>query len=1176
MLIMTQDRVSGLASDKPPLKTYGPGNTRDDSNRNSWVSSDGTDKLTINCLGQVNGLFLGRYQADEVLLTYQGDDLFQNKTSSGSVSVGYANSSNTTGVLTGTVDSIIATPGGYFYNGGSLVTILLDSPFTTNNINVNDLITVSNSTSILNGNHRIVQVQKESSFTRLISEGNSSSFQTQGEVGERIQIITKDIFSDIQSLVGTSLSFESGLSITPLTAGNIVATIEDENDIGFTYKVGFTISANDVLKSGDSPFTVGEYISFEDCKIETAIGSILCENLDYSANSYKSYYVERITEDQLGFDIFVKPGSFFSKNLVQVTTTGSPRVNLGTTFYYNGGGYQHKLGLGLISGASSTAGVEVFQNTEVIEMGSPVIASQTFDTKQITLNGIAQEFLHKAQIKDRLQFSIRLPFKAKGGSPLANIAFSFGAGDSIEMRKYVVDNVDASTTTGGEGTPIRRTSVATRTQNTVADFVTGKLIRVESNYIPLPREAFPTKILVEMNATLNHNAANLFNQFLLEEIYLEKPTSSSSNKTTSITSDLNSSTYYDSVSTYLYNTNDDGELTLNLSGTTSLVAGDYIYLNWPTTVPAQNSQISKTLTGIPSDHTATTMKMNTPVHELYEGMKFGGTSDKYILSLDKTSNEVTLNIAHGLSAGGTALFDHHVSLGDDASNGWTGIHRVKSSENSGQTIKIIVANSGTKGDLTINSNAGAKAATGAHIIKVKNGRGRFVRPITSAISSADAFLWNSGSASVTYTYSGQTYEVEAGTAQLIFSSAHALVNNDKIVLYDLASSTNGSSLRGIDSSYLATYTTSNVVTIPIIQSSSVVVSSLGCQLNTNANNDLLVITSTDHRFSVGDKVTLNNLPSSPTDYSGFYTIKTTPTSKSFTVDVGSNVATNYNPSVGASARAITGVHFLSSLGGTVYTDSTTPGNVTGVPCSRSVSISDAISSFENPIEVGNLIYRDALQFSSGQYDAVNVSSAVFSKTPNIDDATSTSPYRPDSDTAIQNTFAGTGDSVVSQVNLIRGDATTQFDIQLEKPFGKLNSPIVFTKLLQGLRVAIVRAGISRQLPNPQVGVTNNMKDFSVRKELPTGAYYYLNRDSAKEFAGKLISDPESVDQIIDFGAEQLARPFPCLVISGNQGNMKKLRTRTALYGYFTVLPQATYSTKLNNLKEASFSIREVL
>ena len=85
------------------------------------------------------------------------------------------------------------------------------------------------------------------------------------------------------------------------------------------------------------------------------------------------------------------------------------------------------------------------------------------------------------------------------------------------MRKYVLDNQDAATTETGVGSPIRRINVATRTQNTVADFVQGKIIRVESNYIPLPREAFPTQITVEMNSTINHNAANLFNQFYENE-----------------------------------------------------------------------------------------------------------------------------------------------------------------------------------------------------------------------------------------------------------------------------------------------------------------------------------------------------------------------------------------------------------------------------------------------------------------------------------------------------------------------------------------------------------------------------------------------------------------------------------------------------------------------------------
>ena len=1185
MLIMTQDRISGLSASKTPLSSYGPGNTRDDSNRNSWVSSDGTDSLTINCFGQVNGLFLGRYQADELLLTFQGDEFFRNKTSSGSVSVGYSNNSNTQ--ITGTVGTPIDNPGGYFYSGGSLIEITLTGSDTTDFVNVNDLIKITSSVSNspLEGNYRVVQVQKNSSFTKLNIDGNSEVFQNQDGIGEKIQVITSDQASTIAGISGETATISSGLSIPIVTIGNIVGFVNDEDDIALTYKVGFTIPNSSLLKTGDSPFTVGEFISLVDCKIETDVAStpIECENLDYSGNSYKSYYVTAITEGNVGFEIFVKPNIFFSKNSVRVvTTSGSPSADFGSTFYYNGGGFQHKLGLGLVAGSTTTQGVETFENIEVVQLSSPTISSvSNFDVSQITLNDVAQTFLHKATVKDRAQFSIKLPFKVKAGSSsLSDVAFSFGTGDSIEIRKYVTDTGDASTTTEGPGTPIRRTNIATRTQNTIADFVTGKLNKVESNYIPLPREAFPTKILIEMNATINHNASNLFNQFLLEEVDIEKPTSASASKPTSENSDLSSSTYYDSIDTYLYNSNDDGELTLNINTVdTSIVAGDHIYLYWPNDIAAQNSTITKTTS---AGSTSLMIKMADPIHELYEGMKIAGSSDKHILSLDKSVNEITTNIAHGINTvGASVTFDHHASLGDDASAGWTGIHRVKSASANGREIKIIVPNSGTKGDLTINSSAGPKSATGAYIVKVKNGKGRFVRPITSGITSADAFFFNSGTTDVEYSFGSpsQTYVIKPGTAQLLFSEPHSLVNNDKIILYDLSSSTGGANLRGLDSSYLVTYTTSNMVSIDIKQSSSVVVSALRAQVNTGSDNDLLVITSTDHGFSVGNKVTLNNLPNSPTNYSGFYTVKTTPTAKSFTVDVGADVATSYNPigqTLGGTAKATTGVHYLQATGQTLYTDSTTPGNITGVLCSRSISISDAISAFENPVEVGNLIYRDGLQSSSGQYDSVNISGAVFSKTPNIDDSASTTPYRPDSDTAIQNTFTGTANSVVSQINLIRGDATSQFDVQLEKPFGLLNKPVVFTKLLQGLRLAILRAGISRELPNPQVGVTNNFKDYSVRKELPTGAYYYLNRDSAKEFSGRILSDPDNVDLLTDFGAEQLARPFPCLIISGNQGNMKKLRTRTALYGYFTSLPQATFSTKLNNLKEASFSIREVL
>ena len=1193
MLIMTQDRVSGLASDKSPLRTYGPGNTRDESNRNSWVSSDGVDKLTVNCLGQVNGLFLGRYQADEVLLTYQGDEMFSNKTSAGFAAVGYANGTN--GVINGTISGIEQNPGGYYYSGGTLVTITLS--VSSDYINVNDLITIAGTSTAFDGFHRVVQVQQDTSFTRLNGSKNSSFFQTQGQTGNKIQVILDDNLNDVNGYLSLNdtCTIENGISVEILPQGlnnTQCGIILDEDDIKFNYFLQFAHSQNSLLKSGDSPFTVGEYITFEDCVIRTNTGAVVTEDLVFSSNSYKSYYVSATNAASSNFTVFVEPSTYLSSNLVSVITAGgSPKANLGSSLTYSGGGYQHRLGLGLISGTTLSTGTEEFQNTEVIEVSSPSIASLTFVTnaiKQLELNGIEQTFLHKTTIKNRFQFSIKLPYKFTAGNPIADTAFLFSANDSIKLKKYVVDTEDVAVTETGAGTPIRRISVATRTQNSVADFVTGKLTRVESNYIPLPREAFPTTISVEMNSTLNHNAANLFNQFLLEEVDVEDPRASVTDDPVTITDSSDYTNYDLACSSYKYNNNDDGELTLYLSVDTKVEAGDYIYLSWPNNIAAQNNQISRI---IQSSTSGTTFRVTTPIHELYEGMKVNGTNNTYILSIDTTTNEIITNIAiSNTTPGTTVTFDHHPNHGSEAHNAWTGFHRVTSSLNNGRTLTLTVQNAGVKGDLTINDNAytaspGTYSASGAYIIRVSGGKGRFVRPIASGITQADAFLWNSHPTNdVHYTYNGNDYEILPGTAKLIFSAPHSLVNNDKILLYNLGGNTTGAQhLKGLDSSYLVTYSTSTEVNIEIdtisLRSSGSIgipLSSMeGASTSVSGYYDLLVTTSEDHNFSVGDKVTLNNLPSSPADYNGQYVIKTVPTAKSFSVDVGSNVGTNPGFTLSGSEVATTGVHYLTAPNTTIYTN-TTSSNIGDIPCSRSVSIENATSSFENPIEVGNLIYRDSLQFSSSQYEAVNDANAVFTKTPYIDDAASTDYYRPDSDTAIQNTFAGTAKSIVSQINLVRGDATSEFDIHLVKPFGILGEPFVFTRLLQGLRVAILRAGVSRTLPNPQIGVTNALKDFSVRKELPTGAYYYLNRASAKEFSGRLISEPANIDLLVDFGAEQLARPFPCLVISGNKGNMKKLRTRTALYGYFTALPQATYSNKLVNLKETSFTIREVL
>ena len=150
------------------------------------------------------------------------------------------------------------------------------------------------------------------------------------------------------------------------------------------------------------------------------------------------------------------------------------------------------------------------------------------------------------------------------------------------------------------------------------------------------------------------------------------------------------------------------------------------------------------------------------------------------------------------------------------------------------------------------------------------------------------------------------------------------------------------------------------------------------------------------------------------------------------------------------------------------------------------------------------------------------------------------------------------------------------NVHLSKAVGKLGVPIEFTKLFHGLLTGILRAGVSQEFPNPQQGLSNSFKDYSVRKELATGSYYFLNRESAKQFGGRIVGSPDEIDKFVDFGQDQMAEPFAVLIVSGTGTEIKKLRLRAAVYGYFTQLPTANYQNKLATLKNANFNIKEVL
>ena len=159
MEILTQDRVRGLSAAKSPLSSYGPGNMLDDSNRNSWVSGDVEDTLIVNCNSQVNGLFLGRYQADEIFLTYFGRELRTQISASGAMTIGYQ--------LSVTAARKVAVTGGFE------VTLVVDS---SDKVNINDVIEV---TGIVSGGkdsiRNLAALTPSSSYPARTAPGDSSA-----------------------------------------------------------------------------------------------------------------------------------------------------------------------------------------------------------------------------------------------------------------------------------------------------------------------------------------------------------------------------------------------------------------------------------------------------------------------------------------------------------------------------------------------------------------------------------------------------------------------------------------------------------------------------------------------------------------------------------------------------------------------------------------------------------------------------------------------------------------------------------------------------------------------------------------------------------------------------------------------------------------------------------------
>tara|TARA_Y100000034_G_scaffold135884_1_gene209610 strand:- start:1104 stop:2429 length:1326 start_codon:yes stop_codon:yes gene_type:complete len=319
----------------------------------------------------------------------------------------------------------------------------------------------------------------------------------------------------------------------------------------------------------------------------------------------------------------------------------------------------------------------------------------------------------------------------------------------------------------------------------------------------------------------------------------------------------------------------------------------------------------------------------------------------------------------------------------------------------------------------------------------------------------------------------------------------------------------GSNIAGLDGSYLITYYSKKEITIPITARVTANVASITRDNTTNVTTAAFL---SAHGFVVGDEVEISGSSGSGgSDFNATVTVSTVPNTKTLT---------------------FTAVSGTTATGGTAVTGVGGTGSTT-VNVVRPINIDDY-----NKVTVGG--------FVGTNYQYLN---------------TAYSQHK--------NNFL--------QIKSIRGDGTSQNNIVLS---GGVSDNLVLTDLNKASRIysiqlpitsGILNTGFSISFPNPQTGLSEGRTDYSVKKELPTGSYYFLNRVAGKTYSGSIQGTQSQIEDFMAFAEEFLGKPFAVLVAQ----NMN-LDAKTSIYAYMSGMPTMTFDTKMGNLRKANFTFREVL
>ena len=158
-----------------------------------------------------------------------------------------------------------------------------------------------------------------------------------------------------------------------------------------------------------------------------------------------------------------------------------------------------------------------------------------------------------------------------------------------------------------------------------------------------------------------------------------------------------------------------------------------------------------------------------------------------------------------------------------------------------------------------------------------------------------------------------------------------------------------------------------------------------------------------------------------------------------------------------------------------------------------------------------------------------------------------------------------------QISSYTGSGTAAGSITLSSD---LNTQAV-TSIINPIRVGIFRGGSVLNMPNPQIGLSNSLVDYSTRRRLTNGGYQYKQFNIGKSVSLSFILTNAEMQGFEDFVRAYRSKPFSALFLDDMVAGQEPT-TRYSGFYYLQSAPDTSFDIgKTVSNVSTSFTLNEI-